>query len=37
MFGLWSDNYNVTILNVGILLLFSGGWSGSGVIFMMLQ
>ena len=36
MLSVWSYDYNVIILNVGVLLLFYGGWYGSGVTSMML-
>ena len=34
---MWSDDYNVIIFNVGVYCYFVGGWSGSDVMFMMLQ
>ena len=34
---MWSYDYNLTILNVGVYCYFVGGWYGSGVMFMMLQ
>ena len=37
MLSVWSDDDNVIIVNVGVLLLFLGGWYVSGVMFMMSQ